>query len=108
MDVNELMKMAQSMQSKLQEAQSNSGDLRVTGESGGGMVKVVVNGRMESQSVSIDPKIVDLEDLSLLEDLIRAAINDAVTKTSEKMQGNMGDVAQNMGIDLNSILGGLK
>jgi DNA polymerase-3 subunit gamma/tau len=87
-----LMRQAQQMQENMQKAQAELAEIEVTGESGAGMVKVVVNGRHEAKKVSIEPKLVG-EDIGLLEDLVVAAINDATRKldarTKEKYAGLM-------------------
>src|ERR1700737_4379819 len=87
-----LLRQAQQMQETMQKAQAELADLEVTGESGAGMVKVVLNGRHEAKKVTIEPKLVE-EDLGLLEDLLVAAVNDAVRKiaarTQEKYAGLM-------------------
>ena len=87
-----LMRQAQQMQETMKKAQAELADLEVTGESGGGMVKVVMNGRHEAKRVTIEPRLVG-EDRDMLEDLVAAAINDAVRKvgarTEEKYAGLM-------------------
>ncbi len=80
-----LMRQAQQMQETMQKAQAELADLEVTGEAGAGMVKVVLNGRHEAKKVTIEPKLVG-EDLGLLEDLIVAALNDAVHKVAARSQ----------------------
>ena len=80
-----LMRQAQQMQETMQKAQAELADLEVTGESGAGMVKVVLNGRHEAKKVTIEPKLVG-EDLGLLEDLLVAALNDAVRKVAARSQ----------------------
>jgi DNA-binding YbaB/EbfC family protein len=75
-----LMRQAQQMQENMQK---ELGNLEVTGESGAGMVKVVLNGRHEAKKVTIEPKLVS-EDLEMLEDLVAAAINDASRKIEER------------------------
>ena len=67
-----LMRQAQQMQENMQKAQAELAELEVTGESGAGMVKVVINGRHEAKKVAIEPKLVG-EDIELLEDLVVAA-----------------------------------
>jgi DNA-binding YbaB/EbfC family protein len=90
--IGNLMRQAQQMQENMQKAQAELGDLEVTGEAGAGMVKVVMNGRHEAKSISIEPKLLG-EDKDMLEDLIVAALNDAVQKvavrTKEKYSGLM-------------------
>ncbi len=84
-----LMKQAQQMQEQMAKAQAELGSMVVSGESGGGMVKINMNGRHEVKKVMIDPAMAD--DLEMLEDLVTAAINDAVNKirktTEEQMSG---------------------
>lgn len=83
MDINQnlgnLMKEAQKMQQRMQEAQQQLSELVVTGESGGGMVTIQMNGRHDVTEVKIKPTLID-EDIEMLEDLVAAAINDAVRK----------------------------
>ena len=83
MDINQnlgnLMKEAQKMQQRMQEAQQQLSELVVTGESGGGMVTIKMNGRHDVTEVKIKPALID-EDVEMLEDLVAAAINDAVRK----------------------------
>jgi len=85
-----LMKQAQEMQASMQRAQEELAGLEVTGESGGGLVKVVMTGKHEARRVSIDDSLVG-DDKDMLEDLVAAAINDAVHKiedaTKERMTG---------------------
>ena len=84
-----LMKQAQKMQEDMQKAQEEIASMEVEGQAGGGMVKVVMNGRHELKGVSIDDSIMD--DREMLEDLVAAAVNDAVRRleqeSSEKMSG---------------------
>ncbi len=84
-----LMKQAQKMQEEMQKAQQEIAGMEVEGQAGGGMVKVVMNGRHELRSVSIDDSLMD--DREMLEDLIAAAVNDAARRieqeSAEKMSG---------------------
>ncbi len=79
-NLNNLMKEAQKMQERMQEAQQSLEQLKVLGESGGGKVKINMNGRHDVTRVHIDPALIQEEDQQMLEDLIAAAINDAVRK----------------------------
>ncbi len=85
-----LMKQAQEMQASMQRAQEELASLEVTGESGGGLVKVTMTGRHEVRRISIDDSLVE-DDKDMLEDLVAAAVNDAVHKlestTKERMTG---------------------
>ena len=82
MDMRFLMKQAQAMQSKLQDAQKN---LRVEGTAGGAMVKVTLNGSKELMGVAIAKEAMDPEDPSMLEDLVSAAFKDASAKVDDAM-----------------------
>ena len=82
-----MMKKAQQMQEHLQKQMS---ELRVEGNAGGGMVRVVINGAKQVQSVKIDPEVVSREDVGMLEDLIVAALNDAHNKVDEELTRNVG------------------
>jgi len=95
MNINELMKQAQVMQQKMQEAQSEAANAEVTGESGAGMVKVVMTGRHDVRKVTIDPSLMS-EDKELLEDLLAAAVNDAARKVEEATQKQMADLTGGM------------
>ena len=90
-----IMKQAQAMQENMQKAQEELANIEVCGESGGGMVKLLMTCRHDIKRVSIDPELLgDPEDKEVLEDLIAAAMNDAVKKvektTQEKMAGLTG------------------
>ena len=89
MSMKDLMKQAQEMQSKLQDAQSQLAALSVTGEAGAGAVSIVVTGRHEAKSAKIDEDLFDGEDKEVLEDLIVAAINDAARKIEEASRDHM-------------------
>jgi DNA-binding YbaB/EbfC family protein len=80
-----LMRQAQQMQETMQKAQAELADLEITGESGAGMVKIVLNGRHEAKTIAIEPKLLG-EDREMLEDLVVAAINDAVHKLAARSQ----------------------
>jgi hypothetical protein len=85
-----LMKQAQAMQDNMKKAQEEIARLEIEGEAGAGMVKVVMTGRHDVKRVTIDPSLLG-EDKDMLEDLVAAAVNDAVRKveaaTQEKMAG---------------------
>ncbi|MDP1521135.1 YbaB/EbfC family nucleoid-associated protein [Porticoccus litoralis] len=88
MNINDLMKQAQQMQEKMQKMQAEAAKAEVTGESGAGMVKVVMNGRHDVRKVTIDPGVLS-EDKEFLEDLLAAAVNDAVRKVEETQRQQM-------------------
>ena len=89
-----LMKQAQQMQDNLKKAQEELGGLEVEGQSGGGMVKVTLTGKMECRAVRIDPSV--LADGEMLEDLVTAAFNDAVNKANEESQKRMSAATAGM------------
>jgi len=94
MNIQQMMKQAQEMQTRLQKQMA---ELKVEGNAGGGMVTVVVNGAKQVQSLKIDPEVVSKEDVEMLQDLIVAAINDAHRKADEAM-----------GQQMSGMMGGLK
>lgn len=98
MNIQQLMKQAQAMQKKIEEAQAKLGDMEFEGASGGGLVKVTVNGKGEMINVALDPSVIDPEDGEVLEDLIVAAFNDAKKKADEEASGSMADAAGGMGL----------
>jgi len=91
----QLMQQAQKMQENLKRAQEELAKLEVTGQAGGGVVSVVMNGRHEVRRVNIDRKLF-ADDPEMAEDLVAAAINDAVNKVAEASQKQMGDVTGGM------------
>jgi hypothetical protein len=101
--IGNLMKQAQQLQANMQKAQAEIAAMEVTGESGGGMVKVTINGRHEAKRVSIDPSV-PLDDREMVEDLVAAAINDAVHRlesaSQQKMAGLMGGMNLPPGLKL--------
>ncbi|MGH8299980.1 MAG: YbaB/EbfC family nucleoid-associated protein [Steroidobacteraceae bacterium] len=88
---NNLMKQAQAMQANMQKVQEEIAALEVIGEAGGGMVKVTMSGRHETRRVQIEPAVIG-EDREMLEDLIAAAVNDAVHKVEAKAQERMSSM----------------
>ena len=102
-NIGNLMKQAQAMQENVQKAQAEVANIEVVGESGGGMVKVTMSGRHEVKRVQIEPAAAG-DDRELLEDLIAAAVNDAVhrveTRTQEKMASAMAGLQLPPGMKL--------
>ena len=95
--LGQLMQQAQKVQENLQRVQEELAKLEVTGQAGGGMVSVTMNGRHEVRSVRIDRKLF-ADDPEMAEDLVAAAINDAVNKVGEMSRQRMGQVAGGMGL----------
>ena len=94
MNIQNMMKQAQEMQERLKKQMS---DLRVEATAGGGMVKVVVDGSKQLQSVAIDPEVVSKDEVEMLQDMIVAAVNDAGRKVDEQI-----------GRSMSGLMGGLK
>jgi DNA-binding YbaB/EbfC family protein len=93
MDMNKLMQQAQQMQAAMQGAQEKLADKSVDAESGGGAVKVSFNGKQELLTLSIDPSVVDPEDVDMLEDLILTAFQTGHRKAGEMAQKEMSRIA---------------
>jgi nucleoid-associated protein EbfC len=95
-NIGNMMKQAQQLQANMQRAQAEIASMEVTGEAGGGMAKVVMTGKHEVRRVVLDQSLIGGDDKEMLEDLIAAAINDAVQKveraTQSKMSALMGGV----------------
>ena len=89
-NMNDLLRQAQVMQNKVLKLQQEMAEKTVETSAGGGMVKVVCNGKKVISSISIDPKAVDPDDVEMLEDLIVAAINDAYLVADEEYEDKMG------------------
>ena len=89
--IGDLMKQAQEMQAKLQDAQAKMADIEVHGESGAGMVKVTMNCRYEVKRVEIDPSLLK-EDKEILEDLLAAACNDTVRRVEKTQAEKMSEL----------------
>lgn len=100
-DLSALLAQAQEMMAGASEA----AEAVVTGQSGGGIVKIEVNGHFEFKSVSIDPKAVDPNDVEMLEDLVLAALSDASEQLSEGQSDAMGGMDLG-GLDLGGLMGG--
>ena len=94
-DLNQILKQAQEMQKKLQAAQEEVAKLEVTGESGAGLVKITMDGKHNASKAVIDDEALQ-EDKEILEDLIVAAINDAVKKVEAASQNKLGGLTAGM------------
>ena len=102
MNIQGIMKQAQAMQKRMEEMQEKLAQEEVEGISGGGMVKVVLNGKFEMKKLELDGSLINIDEKDVLEDLIIAAYNDAKNKVDEKMQNSVQSVTGGMN------LGGLK
>ncbi len=97
-NINKMLKQAQKMQSQLMKAQEDMSKKEFEGTAGGGMVKVVLNGGQEIQSVTLKPEVVDPDDVEMLEDLIIAAFQNAQEKIKETSDGMFGGITGGMNI----------
>lgn len=96
-NMQQLMRQAQKMQQQMTEAQEKLDALEYEAASGGGVVSVVVTGKRELKSITIDPKVVDPDDVDMLQDLIMAAVNEALRKGEENREATMNKMAPGMG-----------
>lgn len=96
--LTDIMKQAQKMQAKMAKIQEELADKTVESTSGGGMIKVQANGRQEILSILIEPDVVDPDDVEMLQDLIVAAVNDALRKSQEMMAEEMKKITGGMSI----------
>lgn len=91
----QMMKQAQQLQEQLQKEMSS---ISVEGAAGGGMVTVVVNGHKHVQKITIDPEAVAKDDVEMLQDLIVAAVNDALRKVDEELRAKVGGLVSGLGL----------
>lgn len=97
-NMGNLMKQAQKLQSKMLKMQEELADKTVETAAGGGMVKVVANGRQQILSIEIEKEVVDPDDVEMLQDLVLAAVNDALVKSQEMVSEEMGKLTGGMNI----------
>ena len=95
MNIKQLMKQAQQMQDQMQRQMAS---IRVEGTAGGGMVKAEMSGNKEILTITIDKEAVDPNDVEMLQDLVKAAVNEAARKVDEEMQSSMGAMTGGMKI----------
>ena len=93
-----ILKQAQQMHSKIAQLQEEMAGKTVEASSGGGMVNVVMNGKQEVLSVRIDPEVVNKEDIEMLQDLLVAAMNEAIRKSQEMMAEEMKKITGGLSI----------
>jgi DNA-binding YbaB/EbfC family protein len=97
-NLSSMMKQAQKLQAKMMEMQAELGNRTVSAQAGGGMVEAVVNGRQELVMLRIDPEVVVPEDVEMLQDLIQAAVNEALNRSREMMATEMAKLTGGMQI----------
>lgn len=98
MNMQQMMKQARKMQEQLAAAQETIAQSTVDASSGGGMVKVTVSGDMQVTSLKIDPEAIDPEDVEMLEDMVMAAVNEALRGVGELANRQMGAVTGGLNI----------
>jgi hypothetical protein len=97
-NMNSMMKQAQKLQKKMLQAQQDLATKTVEASAGGGMVKVVANGAQKIESITLEKEVVDPEDLEMLQDLVLAAVNDALKKSQDMVSAEMGKLTGGMNI----------
>jgi DNA-binding YbaB/EbfC family protein len=96
--LGQMMKQAQKMQAKIMKIQEEMAEKSVEASSGGGMVSVTANGKQEILEIRIEPEVVDPEDVEMLQDLVAAAVNEALKKAQEMVAEEMAKVTGGMSI----------
>jgi DNA-binding YbaB/EbfC family protein len=91
-DLMKIMKQAQEIQGRMQQMQEDLAALEVEGQSGAGLVKVKLNGKMEARGIKIDPSLIKPDEAEILEDLIMAAFQDAKAKAETAVQAKMQEI----------------
>ena len=97
-DMNQMMRQAQALQRKLMKAQEEIAQMEVTGSAGGGMVTVTVTGAGDVKAISINPEAVDPDDVEMLEDMVLAAVNEALRSAKDLEQEKLGGLTGGMGL----------
>ena len=97
-NMGKMMKQAQQLQNKMEKLQEEMADKTIEASAGGGMIKAVANGRQQIVSVSIEKEVVDPEDVEMLQDLIVAAINDALAQSQQMVSEEMNKLTGGMNI----------
>jgi nucleoid-associated protein EbfC len=97
-NMGQLLKQAQKFQAKMAELQEELNQRTVEASAGGGMVTAVANGKQDLLSITIDPEVVDPNDVEMLQDLILAAVNDALSRAKDMTNEEMGKLTKGMNI----------
>ena len=93
-----ILKQAQEMHAKISQLQEEMANKTVEGSAGGGMVNIVMNGKQQVLSIRIDPEVVNREDIDMLQDLVAAAVNEAIRKSQEMMTEEMKKITGGLSI----------
>lgn len=96
-NMNNLMKQAQRMQKQMEEQQKELEEKEFTASAGGGAVEVIISGKKEIKKVTLQPEVVDPDDIEMLEDLIMAATNEAIRQVEEYSQESMAKITGGLG-----------
>jgi nucleoid-associated protein EbfC len=91
-NLGNIMQQAKKIQERLANVQEEMAEKTIEGSAGGGMVTVVANGRQEVMSIKIEPEVVNADDVEMLQDLVQAAVNDALRKSQEMVQQEMAKI----------------
>ncbi len=105
MDMNQIMQQAQQFQAKMAEMQEELGQKRITKTVGGGMVSVTVNGKNELLELKIDKEVINPEEQEILQDLVVAAVNEAMKEAKGMMQDGVGKLTGGMGLNMPGLFG---
>ncbi|MCK5837215.1 MAG: YbaB/EbfC family nucleoid-associated protein [Desulfobacula sp.] len=97
-NMNSMMKQAQQLQKKMLKTQAELAKKTVEASSGGGMVKVIANGGQKIESIVFEKEVIDPEDIEMLQDLVLAAVNDALNKSQEMVSSEMGKLTGGLNI----------
>jgi nucleoid-associated protein EbfC len=97
-NIGQIAKMAQQMQTQMAQVQEELREATIEATAGGGAVRVVITGAQEIRSVQIDPSAVDAEEVDLLQDLVMAAVNEAITQSKQLAEERLSAVAGGMGL----------
>jgi nucleoid-associated protein EbfC len=97
-NMNSMMKQAQKLQKKMMQTQAELATKTIEASAGGGMVKVIANGAQKIESITLEKEVVDPEDVEMLQDLILAAVNDALNKSQEMVSSEMSKLTGGLNI----------
>ena len=100
MNITDILKQAQNIQGRLKDLEAKLGQIHATGAAGGGMVSVTINGRLEVEDLTLDPVCVDNRDVPMLEDLIVAALNQALAKIKDQGKAELASLTAGLPLEL--------
>lgn len=97
-NIQQIMQQAQAMQARMAEMQEKLNDIEITAQAGSGLVTVIVNGKSDLKAIKLDPKAVTPDDIETLEDLIKAAVNNAKQQVEAHIQGETQKIMKDLGL----------